>query len=877
MMCMSVATSQQAREAVRLAESDPQRAMRLAAGAVKAARLERNPAAAAVAERALGLAAMQLQDIDGAVEHLRRAISLGRRTDSPGVAAQARMTLAGVLSRQGRPRAALRALDKALVDLRGADNARATGQRGAIMHQIGRLDEAIADYRAALPGLRRADDAVWTQRILGNRGVLHAQRNEFVAAEEDLRAAEALCLDNELELSLAYVHQNLGFVHARRGDAPAALRYFDQAEARFRDLGCPLGELLIDRAELLLSLRLFTESREAAAQAVHEFEQEPRGLALPEARLILTRAALMAGDTEQAEKQATLSMREFTRQHRDGWAALSALALLSTQRAGAAHPRVSTARLERLAETVAAAWPNAAVYGRLTAGQLAIERGRRELGLRLLGDAASHRNRGPVTARALAWHATALLRQAGGDSAGAARSARAGLRVIDEHVAALGATDLRASAAGNRVELARIGLQIALRGGRAERVFRWAELGRASYLLNPPARPPNDPRLAELVAELRAVTRDITEARREGTVDARLRHRQVVLERSIRDHHRSGMSGTARAAGEPPGVAELGDVLAGAVLLEFVQDDGVLHVVTIVDGQARMHRLAPVAAVARRVDMLLYALRRLCREQAPRESVIAAQSLFVHAANSLSRMLLGDTPEIADRSLVLVPTGPLQEVPWAVLPACVGRPVSVTPSAALLRNTRQHTPPEHGKAVVVAGPGLPGGRAEATSIARMYGVTPFLDDAANVDVVTGALKGSRVAHLAAHGLLRTDNPLFCSLRLADGPLMAYDLTRVARLPATMVLAACDTGRPVVLAGDEVMGFAATLLAHGTHRVIAPVVAVHDVDTAPLMIAFHRLTIAGHPPAAALAAAQQQTVHSHHAGIAAVARFVCIGN
>ena len=159
----------------------------------------------------------------------------------------------------------------------------------------------------------------------------------------------------------------------------------------------------------------------------------------------------------------------------------------------------------------------------------------------------------------------------------------------------------------------------------------------------------------------------------------------------------------------------------------------------------------------------------------------------------------------------------------------------------------------------------------------MYGVTPFLDDAANVDVVTGALKGSRVAHLAAHGLLRTDNPLFCSLRLADGPLMAYDLTRVARLPATMVLAACDTGRPVVLAGDEVMGFAATLLAHGTHRVIAPVVAVHDVDTAPLMIAFHRLTIAGHPPAAALAAAQQQTVHSHHAGIAAVARFVCIGN
>ncbi|MGH3881581.1 MAG: tetratricopeptide repeat protein, partial [Actinophytocola sp.] len=348
---MSVATSEQAREAVRLAESDPQEAIRLAAGAVEVATVERDPAAAAVAERALGLAAMQLQDIDGALDHLRRAIRLGRRTRHPGLAAEARMTLAGVLSRNGRPQAALRALDKALLDLDGADHARATAQRGAILHQIGRLDEAIANYRAALPGLRRSGDIVWTQRILGNRGVLHAQRNEFAAAAEDLRAAEALCVEHELVLSLGYVHQNLGFVHARRGDAPTALRYFDQAEARLRDLGCPLGELLTDRAELLLSLRLFTEARESAAQAVDEFEREAHSLALPEARLILARAELMDGDAEAAARQASLSISEFTRQRRAEWAALSTLALLSAQRAGPTPLRFGTARLERLADT----------------------------------------------------------------------------------------------------------------------------------------------------------------------------------------------------------------------------------------------------------------------------------------------------------------------------------------------------------------------------------------------------------------------------------------------------------------------------------------------------------------------------------------------
>lgn len=873
---MSVASSEQAREAVLLAESDPHRAIRLAVGAATFAKLERDPGVAAVAERALGLAAMQLQDIDGALAHLRRAIRLGQRADNAGVAAEARMTLAGVLSRDGRPQAALNALDQALVDLTGADHARATAQRGAIMHQIGRLDDAVANYRAALPGLRRAGDAAWMQRILGNRGVLHAQRNEFAAAVEDLREAESLCRDNDLTLSLAYVHQNLGFVHARRGDAPAALRYFDQAEARFRDLGCPLGELLTDRAELLLSLRLFAEARESASQAVLGFEHESRRLvALPEARLVLARAALMAGDVDVAAEQAALSVREFTRQHRPEWAALSTLALLSAERAGAGQSRIETTRLERLAETVARAWPGAAVYARLTAAQLAAERGRHLQSKRLLGLAASHRGRGPVTARALAWHADALLRLTEGDTSGATRAARAGLRLIDEHVAALGATDLRASAAGSRVDLATLGLRVAVRDGRPARVFQWAELGRASHLLNPSARPPTDPAMAALLGDLRSTMVQIAGLRREGRSDARLYHRQVTLERTIRDHDRSSTTGAARQFTGPPSVADVGALLGDAALLEFLADDGTLHVVTIVDGQARLHPLGPVATVTELVDRLLFALRRLCRDNLDGQSALAAQSLFDDASSRLGALLLGGLPELADRPLVVVPTGPLQRVPWAVFPACAGRPVSVTPSAALLCGDRPSSVAD--RVTVVAGPDLPGCRTEAESIAGLYGVTPLLDGAATVDAVSDAIAGSRIAHLATHGSLRADNPLFCALQLADGPLMAYDLNRLPNAPATLVLAACDTGRPVVLAGDEVMGFAATVLAHGTRRLVAPVIAVHDVDTAPLMVAFHELLRTGESAAGALATAQQRTADRHPYGIAAVARFVCVGN
>jgi CHAT domain-containing protein len=178
--------------------------------------------------------------------------------------------------------------------------------------------------------------------------------------------------------------------------------------------------------------------------------------------------------------------------------------------------------------------------------------------------------------------------------------------------------------------------------------------------------------------------------------------------------------------------------------------------------------------------------------------------------------------------------------------------------------------------VVVAGPDLPGAAAEATAVAAIYGGTPLTGAGATVDAVAKVLDGATLAHLATHGLVRSDNPLFSALRFADGPLMLHDLEALSRAPDTVVLAACETGRPVVLAGDELMGLGATLLAHGTRRLVAPVIDVLDIETAPLMVAFHRLLATGAPAATALAAAQQAAADAHPAGLAAVAPFICLG-
>jgi CHAT domain-containing protein len=217
-------------------------------------------------------------------------------------------------------------------------------------------------------------------------------------------------------------------------------------------------------------------------------------------------------------------------------------------------------------------------------------------------------------------------------------------------------------------------------------------------------------------------------------------------------------------------------------------------------------------------------------------------------------------------------------VVWSALPSCVARAVTVSPSATLWHTAATHPrrePP--GRAVCVAGPGLPGGREEAQQVAGLYaGSTLLVDGAATCHEVLHRVVGAERLHLAAHGHVRADNPLFSSVALADGPLTVYELEGVDAAPRHVVLSACDAGRVQAVTGQEVLGFGAALLAAGTSTFVAPVVAVSDAATVPLMEAFHRGVAAGVSSAEALARAQAGARGASEEERAAAAGFVCVG-
>jgi CHAT domain-containing protein len=108
--------------------------------------------------------------------------------------------------------------------------------------------------------------------------------------------------------------------------------------------------------------------------------------------------------------------------------------------------------------------------------------------------------------------------------------------------------------------------------------------------------------------------------------------------------------------------------------------------------------------------------------------------------------------------------------------------------------------------------------------------------------------------VAAHGVHQPENPLFSSVRMADGPVFAHELDQTHQAPEHVVLSACEVGLATVRPGDEALGLASVLLHLGTRSVIAGVARVGDEVAEQTMAAYHRRLAGGADSAHALAEA-----------------------
>jgi hypothetical protein len=728
----------------------------------------------------------------------------------------------------------------------------------------------MAETDRALAILRRHGDAFWEAQLLRNRGGLLLERGDTDVAERDLMRARALLLNLGAMAAAIVIDLELARLALIQGDLPRCLARLDAIDPR--DARPVQAELALIRAQATATARLRSESLEALKQAEAVWRQTSRDEQI--GRLETVRLMLLAGDAPAARELALRFQRSFAAQRRDVSAARAAgLALVAAIAAGSTR-RSDLRSGRRAAETLASAgWRREAERVRLAVARAALELGSPTVARREMAACSGLRRRGSIADRIESWHVEALIRLAVGDRAGAQRAAGRGLTLLESHRETLGASDLRAAASEIGVELAQLGLGIALDGADSASMLRWAERLRGSAMRLVPPIPPADPELRAHEIDLRRVHAAARREARAGSASRTLRARQAELEEAIRRRARHA-TGVGRAPIGNPSAGRLAVALGDAALVELIELDGTLTALTLSGAHLRRHRLGPIAAIKEQLDWLRFALTRLSSSRRTRVERDADQAGARASALALDRLLLQPLAGVVEnRSVVLVPTGALHALPWAMLPTMHGRPVVIAPSAATWLGLQTRTPEAGVKLVAVAGPRLRHSVAEAQAVGALYGgATTLTGREATVPAVTEALDGATMAHLACHGNFRADSPLFSSLELSDGALNVYELQRLARAPELIVLSGCDLAVSDTRPGDELLGFAAALIAMGSRTVIASVAPVPDAATKRLMVALHERLRAGESPAAALAGAQAAPGARH----SALAGFVCLG-
>lgn len=282
--------------------------------------------------------------------------------------------------------------------------------------------------------------------------------------------------------------------------------------------------------------------------------------------------------------------------------------------------------------------------------------------------------------------------------------------------------------------------------------------------------------------------------------------------------------------------------------------------------------------------------------------LLSSPASSLAAQRSLSQRLLGlaleSLPNTVER-LILVPDGPLHQLPFAALPtgedsAPLGLrfELSSVPSAtlwAIWRESREAVPRQ---ALVLADPDigvqptdaaattrsavfaqgleagrLPNARDEGAAIVRVLrdGELWLDDHASERRLKDVELDAFGVLHFAAHAFADESRPDRAGILLApgaedeDGLLQAREIVGFELDRKMVVLSACQTAAGTTVSGEGVLSLARSFFAAGASTVVASRWPLRDDHAEIMFAAFYRAVAEGASAAAALRRAQQRAV------------------
>lgn len=261
--------------------------------------------------------------------------------------------------------------------------------------------------------------------------------------------------------------------------------------------------------------------------------------------------------------------------------------------------------------------------------------------------------------------------------------------------------------------------------------------------------------------------------------------------------------------------------------------------------------------------------------EAFRREIAARSPAVSRLAGALYRRLLGAAAgRLRHRRLLIVPDGPLWELPFQALSPEPGRwlldrcEVSLIPSVTVLAEMRRRPAPARSQRVLLVGDApltaqagrlaqrldgaelrpIPGAARQLDRLRSLYGRRSIAlrGAAATEERIAGEAAGAGAIHFATHGIAHRTRPMHSHLLVAAGPGGRGDGRLEARevmdfqVPARLtVLAACESARGLPGAGEGLLGLTWAFFVAGCPRTVAGQWQVREDSTTLLMTEFHR--------------------------------------
>ncbi len=745
-------------------------------------------------------------------------------------------------------------------------------QHGLLLARSGSLDEAMPELDEAVSLIGHLPDEERPAFYL-NRGNVRLMRGLIRAAREDFGRCTVLAKAQGMTRLESKALANLGYVQYVSGNLAAALDVLTQAHAL--DVDVSQGGLL-DRARILMEAGLLDEADDALSRVGEMLRRRRANQERAEANLARAEVALMQQRWTDARVLSMRASRDFRRRQGLGWQAKADLAywqaLLEIKGGPARVVREVTRARGSLAQDGGDprernGAPNPSDPGHpsdvspldhsarrhlvLVSAEAHLAIGQSVQASALLDLAGRVGSGEPLTTRLRENLVRAGVARAAGDPALARRELSTGLGALSRAQARYQSLDLRTAMAVHGNRLARLDLAMALESGKPAVVFDSLERWRAMSHRRTAVTSPADTELADLVTRLRAVAEELRSAP-SGLVTDPLQRRMTTLERQVREREWQ-LQGNGRAE-RSTSLTTMRPVLQQrhTDLIAYYVIDNRLGAVTLSDGRAAVVTLAAWSDVESLMTRIRADLDALAGRLLPDPLRRAISQSLAHDLVKLDDALLPGALADVDE-LIVIPSRTLGAAPWSLLPRRRARPTTVALSATswLRGMTSVATSP---RVTAMAGPGLVLSGAEVSAVARRWRHGVAVTSASgSAGGLADAMVTNDVVHVAAHGSHNHDNPLFSSIRLADGPLYAYDIPADGAVASHVVLSACDLGLATPRRGGEVLGLTAALLGIGSRCVVSGVSRIDDHVAFETMVRYHGHLAKGLDSARALAA------------------------